>query len=329
LSGSEGDLFLDGSSDGGSIDGNIDQTSAESFFSVNNTTTSNGNNGDGFGVALTSGLAGYSDTIIVTLIVIGSAFAVYLIIHYLLSRAAASLNLDKKQLKGVDSVIKLIMIVITITIILFQFSSISGAAAGAISVAVGTVIGFSSRNTISSAIAGIILLSARPFKLGDRIKLSVDENLLGNVVEISLIYTKIKTLRNELVTIPNQSLLQNQIINYSGFDMLAVPVEVSVGYENDKNEIKALLIEAASKTSGIINDNPRPYVILKGFDDFAAVYEVQAYTERVNDYFRIQSDIRENIYELFVPKHIDLTTPDIVYFNNKKRKGDTLDKSHI
>jgi len=329
LSGSEGDLFLDGSSDGGSIDGNIDQTSAESFFSVNNTTTSNGNNGDGFGVALTSGLAGYSDTIIVTLIVIGSAFAVYLIIHYLLSRAAASLNLDKKQLKGVDSVIKLIMIVITITIILFQFSSISGAAAGAISVAVGTVIGFSSRNTISSAIAGIILLSARPFKLGDRIKLSVDESLLGNVVEISLIYTKIKTLRNELVTIPNQSLLQNQIINYSGFDMLAVPVEVSVGYENDKNEIKALLIEAASKTSGIINDNPRPYVILKGFDDFAAVYEMQAYTERVNDYFRIQSDIRENIYELFVQKHIDLTTPDIVYFNNKKRKGDTLDKSHI
>jgi small-conductance mechanosensitive channel len=213
------------------------------------------------------------------------------------------------------------MIVITITIILFQFSSISGAAAGAISIAVGTVIGFSSRNTISSAIAGIILLSAHPFKLGDRIKLSVDESLLGNVVEISLIYTKIKTVRNELVTIPNQSLLQNQIINYSGFDMLAVPIEVSVGYENDKNEIKALLIEAASKTSGIINDNPRPYVILKGFDDFAAVYELQAYTERVNDYFRIQSDIRENIYELFVQKHIDLTTPDVVHFNSKKRKS--------
>ncbi|MGC1135400.1 MAG: hypothetical protein WA941_21410 [Nitrososphaeraceae archaeon] len=73
-----------------------------------------------------------------------------------MSRAATSLNLDKKQLKGVGSVIKLMMIVITI-IMLFQFSSISGAAAGAISVAVGTVIGFSSRNTISSAIAGIIL----------------------------------------------------------------------------------------------------------------------------------------------------------------------------
>lgn len=330
MSGSEGNLFLDGSSDGASIDDNIDQTSAESSFSVNNATTPiNNNSGDGFGAALTSGLAGYSDIIILTLIVIGSASAVYFIIHYLLSRAATSLNLDKKQLKGVDSVIKLIMIVITIAIILFQFSSISGAAAGAISVAIGTVIGFSSRNTISSAIAGIILLSARPFKLGDRIKLSEDDSLLGNVVEISLIYTKIKTIRNELVTIPNQSLLQNQIINYSGFKYLAIPVEVSVGYENDKDEIKALLIEAASKTSGIISDNPKPYVILKGFDDFAAVYELRAYTERVNDYFRIQSDIRENIYEVFVQKHIDLTTPDIVYFNNKKSKGDAIDKSNI
>jgi small-conductance mechanosensitive channel len=318
LSGSEGDLFLDGSSDGGSIDDNIDQTSAESSFSVNNTITSNSNSSDGFGAALTSGLAGYSDTIIVTLIVIGSAFAVYLIIHYLLSRAASSLNLDKKELKGVDSVVKLIMIVITITIILFQFSSISGAAAGAISVAVGTVIGFSSRNTISSAIAGIILLSE-------------DDSLLGNVVEISLIYTKIKTVRNELVTIPNQSLLQNQIINYSGFTYLAVPVEMSIGYENDKDEVKTLLIEAASKTSGIISDNPKPYVILKGFDDFAAVYELRAYTERVNDYFRIQSDIRENIYDIFVQKHIDLTTPDIVYFNNKKvrKEEDAFDKSNI
>jgi small-conductance mechanosensitive channel len=329
LSSSEGDLFLDGSSDGGNVDDNIiNQASVEPSFGANSTTTTSNNSGDGIASAMSSGLAEYSDAIILTLIVIGSAFAVYLLIHYLLSRAASSLNLDKKQLKGVDSVIKLIMIVITITIILFQFSSISGAAAGAISVAVGTVIGFSSRNTISSAIAGIILLSARPFKLGDRIKLSEDDSLLGNVVEISLIYTKIKTVRNELVTIPNQSLLQNQIINYSGFKYLAVPVEVSVGYENDKDEIKALLIEAASKTTGIIRDNPKPYVILKGFDDFAAVYELRAYTERVNDYFRIQSDIRENIYDIFVQKHIDLTTPDIVYFNNKKirKEKDASDK---
>lgn len=178
MSGFEGDVSLEES--GG--DYSIDQSSVEPSLGANSTITSSNNSGsNGFAAAIPSGLADYSDTIIVTLIVIGSAFAVYFIIHYFLSKSALSLNLDKKQIKGIDSVIKLIIIVITITIILFQFSSISGAAAGAISVVVGTVIGFSSRNTISSAIAGIILLSARPFKLGDRIKTSQDDSLLGDV----------------------------------------------------------------------------------------------------------------------------------------------------
>jgi small-conductance mechanosensitive channel len=136
--------------------------------------------------------------------------------------------LKDRKVKGINSIIKKIIIVITITIILFQFSSISGAAAGAISVVVGTIIGFSSRNTISNAIAGIILLSARPFKIGDRISTTDDDSLLGDVVEITLIYTKIKTIKNELVTIPNQSLLQNQIVNYSGLRYLAVAVEICV-----------------------------------------------------------------------------------------------------
>jgi small-conductance mechanosensitive channel len=272
LSGFEGDVSLEESGD----DYSIDQSSVEPSLGTNSTiTSSNNSGGNGFAAAIPSGLADYSDTINVTLIVIGSAFAVYFIIHYFLSKSALSLNLDKKQIKGIDSVIKLIIIVITITIILFQFSSISGAAAGAISVVVGTVIGFSSRN-ISSAIAGIILLSARPFKLGDRIKTSQDDSLLGD-----------ETIRNELVTIPNQSLLQNQIINYSGFRYLAVPIEISVGYEYDRTEIKTLLIQAASKTPGGVNNNPKPYVVLKGFGDFAAVYELRAYNERVNDYFRI------------------------------------------
>ncbi|MBA3749410.1 MAG: mechanosensitive ion channel family protein [Nitrosopumilus sp.] len=249
------------------------------------------------------------DGLLVSSITLIGSFIVYFVINYFLNRTADSLNLDKGELKGIRSIIKMIIIVITIIIILFQFSSINGAAAGAISVVVGTVIGFSSRNTISNAIAGIILLSARPFKIGDRISTTQDDSLLGDVVEISLIYTKIKTIKNELVTVPNQSLLQNQIVNYSGFEHLAVSIEVSIVYGNDKNKIKSLLVEAASNTSGIISYNPKPYVILKRFDNFAAVFELRAYTKRSNEFLRIQSDIRENIYDIFQRSGIDLTIP--------------------
>jgi small-conductance mechanosensitive channel len=234
---------------------------------------------------------------------------VYFVINYFLNRTAESLKLDKGDLKGIRSIIKMIIIVITLIIILFQFSSINASIAGAISVVVGTVIGFSSRNTISNAIAGIILLSARPFKIGDRISTAQDDSMLGDVVEISLIYTKIKTVKNELVTVPNQSLLQNQIVNYSGFEHLAIAVEVSIVYGNDKEKVKSLLVEAASTTAGIISDNPKPYVILKRFDNFAAVFELRAYTKRSNEFLRIQSDIRESVFDLFQKSGLDLTIP--------------------
>jgi small-conductance mechanosensitive channel len=121
--------------------------------------------------AMSAEMASYWDSILLTLIVIGGTIAFYFIIRYFIGKSADSLNLDRRQLKGIYSITKLILIVIAITIIIFHFSSLSGIAASAISVAAGTIIGFSSRNTISNAIAGILLLSSRPFKIGDRIKI--------------------------------------------------------------------------------------------------------------------------------------------------------------
>jgi small-conductance mechanosensitive channel len=205
----------------------------------------------------------------------------------------------------------MILIIVNIIIIIFQFSSVSGVAAGAISVAAGTIIGFSSRNTISNAIAGILLLSSRPFKIGDRIRTTEDDSLVGDVIEISLLYTKIKTVRNELVAIPNQTLLQRQIVNYSALDILATTIEVSAVYDNNRNKIESLLIEAARTTDGIITDNPTPFVLLKGFESYAAVYELRAYTNKPNEYLKIQSEIRKKIYDSFQAHKLDLTIPQV------------------
>ncbi|MDQ4101136.1 MAG: mechanosensitive ion channel family protein [Thermoproteota archaeon] len=269
-----------------------------------------------------SGLEGYQDSIIVSLVIILASVLVFLVIRYFLKRIAKSLNLPESQLKGISSITKLVLIIIVITAIIFQFSQVSGIAASAISVAAGTVIGFSSRNTISNVIAGILLLSSRPFKIGDRIRtLEEDESLIGDVIEITIIYTKIKTIRNELVTIPNQTLLENQIINYSGLKYLATTVEISIGYDANMDKVKSLLIQAARSTEGIIAD-PAPYVLITRFDSFAAVYELRAYTDQPNEFLRIQSYVRENVYETFQNAGIDLTTPNILaYLNGAKSQS--------
>ena len=221
------------------------------------------------------------------------------------------------------------IVLISVIVIIFHFSSISGAVAGAISVAAGTIIGFSSRNTISNAIAGILLLSARPFKLGDRIRTTEVENLIGDVVEISLLYTKIKTIRNELVSIPNQTLLQRQIVNYSGLDVLSITVNVSMTYNSNRWLIEKLLIESAKETDGIVtsdnypNDVAKnsksyntadnfvtdPFVMLVRFGDYGAVYDLRAFTNKPREFLKITSEIRKKIYDSFQKNGLDLTVP--------------------
>jgi len=290
---------------------------------------------------------GYVESIIFSLMVVSIAVATYFIIRFFLNRYADSLNLDRRQLAGVHSISKMALIVITIIILIFHFSSLSGVAAGAISVAAGTIIGFSSRNTISNAIAGILLLSARPFKLGDRIRTTEDESLIGDVVEISLLYTKIKTIRNELVAIPNQTLLQRQIVNYSGLDVLSITVNIAMTYNNNRELIEKLLIQSAKATDGILtsqsisnelmnsNDNSAPdnavtdpYVLLVRFGDYGAIYDLRAYTNKPREFLKIASEIRKRIYDSFQEHGIDLTVPQAQIGYDKISNSDEFNQNN-
>jgi small-conductance mechanosensitive channel len=294
-----------------------------------------------------TGMGNYWDSIVFSIIAVSIAVAAYFILLFFLNRSAESLNLNRRQLTGVISITKMAIIVITVIVIIFHFSSLSGMAAGAISVAAGTIIGFSSRNTISNAIAGILLLSARPFKIGDRIRTTEDDTLIGDVVEISLIYTKIKTIRNELVTIPNQTLLQKQIVNYSGLDVLSITVNVSSTYNNKRKFIESILIECAKNTEGILTSDSfpnevtsnntssntadnyvtDPYVLLARFGDYGAVYDLRAYTNKPREFLKIASEIRKRIYDSFQMKGIDLTVPQVQAQANTENYVDIGDKS--
>jgi small-conductance mechanosensitive channel len=205
----------------------------------------------------------------------------------------------------------MIIIVVAIIIIIFQFSNVSGFVASAVSVAIGTIIGFSSRNTISNAIAGILLLSSRPFSIGDRIHTTEENQLIGDVMEIALLYTKIKTIRNELVVIPNQILLQRQIINYSGLEYLAASVKISLTYDIDRVKAEFLLIEAAKNTNGISIDKEVPFVLITELNTLGVVYELRAFTNKTNEFLKIQSDLRKNIFDIFYENKINMTVPNI------------------
>jgi small-conductance mechanosensitive channel len=88
------------------------------------------------------------------------------------------------------------------------------------------------------------------------------------------------------------------LMNCNGFDIIAAVVEVSITYDQDWKRIELLLTEAATKVDGVVH-KPYPYVVLTELGNFAAIYELRAFTDKPNEYLRIQSEIRMTFYDTF------------------------------
>jgi small-conductance mechanosensitive channel len=106
-------------------------------------------------------------------------------------------------------------------------------------------------------------------------------------------------------------------------------------YNNNRKLIEQLLIESAKMTERIISSfagtislTTEPYVILKAFDDYGATYELRAYTKRPNEYQKLQSEIRKNIYDIFQKHGLDLTVPQAQIDMVKNDLSNKIEKSH-
>lgn len=145
-----------------------------------------------------------------------------------------------------------------------------------ISVFVGLIISLGSSTVIGNVIAGLVITYIRPFKLGDRIQLN---DTTGNVIEKTPLVTRIKTPKNEVVTIPNSFIMSSHTVNYSASAReygLIIHSEVTIGYDVPWRQVHQLLIEAALNTPGVIDD-PRPFVLETSLSDWYPVYQINAY----------------------------------------------------
>ena len=145
-----------------------------------------------------------------------------------------------------------------------------------ISVFVGLIVSLGSSTVIGNIIAGLVITYMRPFKLGDRIKLN---DTTGNVIEKTPLVTRIRTPKNEVVTIPNSFIMSSHTVNFSQSARdygLIIHSEVSIGYDIPWRKTHQLLIEAALNTPGVVDD-PRPFVLETSLQDYYPVYQVNAY----------------------------------------------------
>ncbi len=207
--------------------------------------------------------------------------------------------------------LKLAQALIIVCAVIVAFPYLPGSESPAfkgVSIFLGILFSLGSSSAISNVVAGIVLTYTRAFRIGDIVQIS---DTLGKVTEKNLLATQIRTIKNVSVTIPNSLVLGSQVINFSQSPQshpLILHKTVSIGYDSPWREIHAILIAAASRTSGILAD-PAPYVLQISLDDSYASYQINAYTREPERMARIYSELHQNIQDQFNEAGIEIMSP--------------------
>jgi small-conductance mechanosensitive channel len=199
-----------------------------------------------------------------------------------------------------------------------------------ISIFLGVLFSLGSTSAVANIIAGVILTYMRGFKIGDRVKIA---DTVGDVKEKTLLVTRVRTIKNVDVTIPNAMILGSHIVNFSSSAQksgLILHTTVTISYDIPWKKVHELLVAAAKSTENILED-PVPFVLQTGLNDFFVSYELNAYTDQPWVMAKIYSDLHQNIQDKFNEAGIEIMSPHYSALRDGNRRAvpnDYLPKSY-
>jgi len=210
-----------------------------------------------------------------------------------------------------DPTYKLLRVAVIALALVVAYPYIPGSSSDAfkgISIFIGIVFSLGSSSTIANIIAGYTMTYRRAFRMGDRVKIS---GVTGDVIEMRLQVTHLRTIKNEEVIIPNSTILNNEVVNYTSLARtrgLILHTTVGIGYETPWRQVEAMLLLAADRTAEIKRE-PAPFVRQLALGDFAVTYEINVYCDNVQAIGRIYTALHENILDVFNEHGVQIMTP--------------------
>ena len=205
-----------------------------------------------------------------------------------------------------------ILFICFIFIVIFPYLPGSGSSAfQGVSIFLGLLIFLGSSSTISNGMAGIFITYMRAFRENDWIKVG---DYIGMVIHKDSLVTRLKTINNEEVTVPNSMILSSSTMNFSSMGRtngLVVTTQVKVRYDARLEDVDATLIAAAQATKGV-TDKITPYIYHISLNELNATYEINAVTFEPQNMYIIKSDLIKNIYNAFRERNIELTSIEYV-----------------
>jgi len=195
-------------------------------------------------------------------------------------------------------IVRFLIFTLTVIVIFPYLPGSRSPAFQGISIFLGVLFSLGSTSAVANVVAGVILTYMRAFRLGDRVKIA---DTVGDVIEKTLLVTRVRTIKNVEITITNAMVLNSHIINYSASTReggLILHTQVTIGYDAQWRTVHQLLIDAALATADIAPE-PKPFVFQTALDDFYVHYEINAFTNRPSQMAKIYSDLHQNIQDRF------------------------------
>jgi small-conductance mechanosensitive channel len=186
----------------------------------------------------------------------------------------------------------------------------SGAFKG-VSILMGVVLSLGSSSFVANIIAGYALTYRRPFRIGDRVKVG---GTLGNVEEIRVTQTRLRTPKNEIAVIPNSTILAGEVLNYSALARaggLILHTTVGIGYETPWRQVEAMLLLAADRTPEVSKE-PAPFVLETALGDFCITYELNVYCADPRQMERLYAALHRSVLDVFNEHGVQIMTPAYV-----------------
>jgi small-conductance mechanosensitive channel len=205
------------------------------------------------------------------------------------------------------------LVLIIALVMAYPYLPGSGSAAfQGVSVFAGLLVSLGAASAVSNVISGYLVTYGRILRTGDWIRVA---DVIGVVSHVRLLTTRVRTFRNEEVTIPNSTIMTSSITNYTALARqqgLILQAEVGIGYETPWRQVHAMLLEAARRTPGLRTE-PGPFVLQRSLGDFAVVYQLSVYKEgEPAGMLLVQSALHQNIQDVFNEYGVQIMTPAYV-----------------
>ncbi len=218
-------------------------------------------------------------------------------------------NFHRDWAEPTFKIVRSLILIFTLIVIFPYLPGSQSEAFKGISIFLGVLFSLGSTSVIANIVAGTILTYMYAFRIGDRIKIG---DTVGDVIEKTLLVTRIKTIKNIIITIPNSIVMGSHIINYTTSsnqgEGLILCTTVTLGYDIPWKKIHEVLIDAALSTSNV-KKNPFPFVLQTSLDDFYVSYELNCYTDRPEIMARSYSELHQNIQDKCNEAGIEILSP--------------------